>query len=244
MRGINTNNYAESGIRILKDIVFRRVKAYNLVQLFEFLTVTFELYYERRLLAVAHNRMDRYISLRYKGLGAVKVNEESICKSSTADHVYLVKSTVFVDKEYEVDTQKWTCTCTVGRTGYPSGEPCKHQHSVAKKYGLTAPNLLPYFNGEGRYLYALIALGQDRVGDKSFYAGMKETILPSISPGSTLMDSSESHPPQECISMDSDICEEGTDQNMDFMDTDEGAENLDVMISIIEEQEKLQEEVL
>ena len=58
------------------------------------------------------------------------------------------------------------------------------------------------------------------------------------------MDSSESHPPQECISMDSDICEEGTDQNMDFMDTDEGAENLDVMISIIEEQEKLQEEVL
>ena len=53
--------YAESGIRILKDIVFRRVKAYNLVQLFEFLTVTFELYYECRLLAVAHNRMDRYI---------------------------------------------------------------------------------------------------------------------------------------------------------------------------------------
>ena len=31
MRGINTNNYAESGIRILKDIVFRRVKAYNLL---------------------------------------------------------------------------------------------------------------------------------------------------------------------------------------------------------------------
>ena len=69
MRGINTNNYAESGIRILKDIVFRRVKAYNLVQLFEFITVTFELYYKRRLLAITYNRMDRYISLRYKGLG-------------------------------------------------------------------------------------------------------------------------------------------------------------------------------
>ena len=78
MQGINTNNYAESGIRILKDIVFRRVKAYNLVQLFEFLTVTYELYYE---LAVAHNRMDRYISLQYKALGAVKVNEDSIHKS-------------------------------------------------------------------------------------------------------------------------------------------------------------------
>ena len=66
------NNYAESGIRILKDIVFKRVKAYSLVKLFEFMTVkfTFELYYECRLLAVAHNRMDRHIALRFEGLGA------------------------------------------------------------------------------------------------------------------------------------------------------------------------------
>ena len=41
MSGINTNNYAEFGIRILKDIVFRRLKAYNLVELFEFLTVIY-----------------------------------------------------------------------------------------------------------------------------------------------------------------------------------------------------------
>ena len=75
-----------------------------------------------------------------------------------------------MDKEYEVDTQKWTCTCTVGRTGYRNGEPCKHQHAVAKKFNLTAPNLLPYFNGEGHYLHALIALGRDRVGYKSFYS--------------------------------------------------------------------------
>ena len=189
MRGINTNNYAESGIRILKDIVFKRVKAYNLIQLFEFLTVTFELYYEHRLLAVAHNRIDRYISLRYKGLGTVKVNQDSIHESTKAGHVYLIKSTVYMDKEYEVDTQKWTCTCTVGRTGYPSEEPCKHQHAVAKKINLIASNLLPYFNGEGHYLHALIALGQDRVGDKSFYAGMKE-MIPLISlQGSTLIDS-------------------------------------------------------
>ena len=134
-----------SGIRILKYIVFKRVKAYNLVQLFEFLTVTFELYYELCLLAVAHNRMDRYISLRYKGLGAAKVNQDSIHESTKAGHVYLIKSTVYMDKEYEVDTQKWTCTCTVGRTEYPSGEPCKHQHTVAKKFNLTAPNLRIYF---------------------------------------------------------------------------------------------------
>ena len=52
LRGNNTNNYAESGIRILKDTVFKRVKAYNLVQLFEFMIVTFELYYAYAVLAV------------------------------------------------------------------------------------------------------------------------------------------------------------------------------------------------
>ena len=43
LRGIDTNNYSESGIRILKDIVFRRVKAYNLIQVFEFIVVTFDI---------------------------------------------------------------------------------------------------------------------------------------------------------------------------------------------------------
>ena len=60
-RGINTNNYAEAGIRILKDIVFQRIRAYDLVQVFEFIAVTFEMYYEHRLLAVGYNRMDRFI---------------------------------------------------------------------------------------------------------------------------------------------------------------------------------------
>ena len=52
LRGIDTNNYAESGIRILKDVVFRRVRAYNLIQVFEFIVVTFELYYKCHLLAI------------------------------------------------------------------------------------------------------------------------------------------------------------------------------------------------
>ena len=78
MRGIDTNNYAESGIRILKDVVFKRIKAYNLIQLFEFLTITFEVYYERRLLAIAYNKVDRYILFRYKGLGAKNVDQNDI----------------------------------------------------------------------------------------------------------------------------------------------------------------------
>ena len=133
LRGNNTNNYAESGIRILKDIVFRRVKAYNLVQLFDFVTVTFELYYECRLLVVAHNRMDRYIALRFKGLGASKVNMSHIRKSDFED-VYIVKSLSYDGVEYKIDTKKWHCTCTIAWTGKPTGESCRH-HAAATTEG-------------------------------------------------------------------------------------------------------------
>ena len=42
-RGNHTNNYAESGIRIIKDQIFKRTKAFNPVQMFQFFTTTFEL---------------------------------------------------------------------------------------------------------------------------------------------------------------------------------------------------------
>ena len=114
------------------------------------------------------------ISLRFKGLGAQKIHPDTIDRSSNNPKVYLVASTHYTNKVYEVNTEDWTCSYTVGRTGYASGEPCKHQHAVAHKYNLTAPNLIPFFNAEGRYTHALIAVGSDKVGDKSFYCGMSE----------------------------------------------------------------------
>jgi len=56
--------------------VFQIIRAYNLVQVFEFITVTFEMYYDQRLLSVAYNKMDRYISVCYKGHGASKVKDQ------------------------------------------------------------------------------------------------------------------------------------------------------------------------
>ena len=41
MQGKHTNNYSEATVRILKDQVFERTRAYNLlVQLFQFLSTT------------------------------------------------------------------------------------------------------------------------------------------------------------------------------------------------------------
>ena len=87
----------------MKDIVFRRVKANNLIQ---------------------RRRMDRYISLRCKELEAGIVNPDSIHKSTESDDIYSVTSSAYASKKYEVNTKNLTCTCTVGRTGYPSGESC------------------------------------------------------------------------------------------------------------------------
>ena len=220
LRGNNTNNYAESGIRILKDIVFKRVKAYNLVQLFEFMTVTFELYYERRLLAVAHNRMDRYIALRFKGLGASKVNLSEI-RESDSEGVYIVKSQSHHGVEYEVDTSRWHCTCTIAWTGKPTGEPCKHQAAVAKKYNLSSINYIPYFSSEGRYAYAVLAVGVENAGDKSFYG--------SLNDGNLSNDFSSGY-------------EEKMDTHEDVDSYhDEGAANLDIMVGLLEENDKIKQ---
>ena len=59
IRGNHTNNYAEAGIKILKDLIFGRVKAYNLVQMFYFVVETLELYYKRKFLNIANNRLSR-----------------------------------------------------------------------------------------------------------------------------------------------------------------------------------------
>ena len=120
--------------------------------------------------------MDRYISLRYKGLGAIQVDPSDITQSSSTN-IYLVKSKRYEGYEYDVDTNKWTCACSVGRTVYPSGEPCKHQHAVAKHYHLQAPTLIPYFNCEGRYKHAVLALGSDEAGDKQYYVSIRDNEL-------------------------------------------------------------------
>ena len=107
---------------------------------------------------------------------------------------------------------------------------------------MTAPNLLPYFNGEGHYLHALIALGLDRVRDKSFYAGMNETIHSHTSQVSTV--DSTVMQDDTCSMMDIDTNNTIEGQNTDVTDRDEGAENLDMMLNVMGDQKKLKQDVL
>ena len=53
-------------MRILKEIIFGRVKAYNLIKMFQFVTTTMEAYFTNRLLDLAHSRYRPGVALRYK----------------------------------------------------------------------------------------------------------------------------------------------------------------------------------
>lgn len=55
-RGHNTNNYAEATIRILKDIILTRTKAFNVTAMVEFVAHIWEPYFESRLLRYAYGR--------------------------------------------------------------------------------------------------------------------------------------------------------------------------------------------
>ena len=100
-----------------------------------------------------------------------------IKKSTESTCTYTVKSRT-CSIEYEMDTESWSCTCSVGRTGQPSGEPCKHQHAAVNKYNLTAPKVVLYL--EDTYMLKLhlelrklgidhILLWHNRIGCMYFY---------------------------------------------------------------------------
>ena len=101
-----------------------------------------------------------------------KVNLSEIRKSDS-EGVYIVKSQSHDGLEYEVDTSRCHCTCTIAWTGKPTGEPCKHQAAVAKKCNLSSINYIP----KGRYSYAVLAVGVENAGDKSFYGSLNDGNL-------------------------------------------------------------------
>ncbi|KAJ8947638.1 hypothetical protein NQ314_008571 [Rhamnusium bicolor] len=55
-RGNNTNNYVEASIRIFKDIVLQRCKAFNACALVDFIVSVFETYHKKHLLEFANSR--------------------------------------------------------------------------------------------------------------------------------------------------------------------------------------------
>ena len=170
LRGNNTNNPSEAGIRILKEIIFQRVQSFNLVQIFDFITITLESYFEQRLLAIAHLRLDSYIALKFKGMGVSKLQPTHIFPVDPSKGLYTVKSTSKQNVFYNVDIGLGVCECSTGI----QGKPCKHQFATIKKYQLHAPNMVPLTSTPGRHYFAVLALGERNTQPMSFYASLHQ----------------------------------------------------------------------
>ena len=150
-------------MRIIKELVFSRVKAYNLIQMFHFITETMERYYQSKLLSVAHSRVDRFISLRFQGLHARAYSKEAIKQLTKSQ--YSVPSKTERGVIYHVDMEIGICTCPQGQ----DGSPCSHQAAVVINFGSPSINCIPTMDPEGKRKLAYIAYGEDAIQDLSFY---------------------------------------------------------------------------
>jgi len=170
VRGNHTNNYAEAGMRILKELIFGRVKAYNMVQMFQFVTEIMERYYQSKLLSIAHSRVDRYISLRYQGLNSKQYAKDSIVQIQHG--IYSVPSKTERGIKHWVDMNVGQCTCEKGR----DGSPCSHQAAIVLYFGSPSVNCIPVMDPKGKQTLAYIAHGEDAVQDLSFYCTIAQSL--------------------------------------------------------------------
>ncbi|XP_056157609.1 uncharacterized protein LOC130131904 isoform X2 [Lampris incognitus] len=117
--GNNTNNYVESAMKVIKDNVLHRLKAYNLSQLVDFMVTRFEDYYIRRLTDFANNRVVR----RQPRPSTSDVDCQRITREDDTNFTVPSGSGT---TWYHVNTSLSVCTCAVGVTG----ANCKHQNAV------------------------------------------------------------------------------------------------------------------
>lgn len=78
--------------------------------MFYFTTTTMDLYYKRRLLALANNRLDHFVALRFTvlGTGADKISPEDVFTTDD-QHIFKVKSKDKKDHLWTVGLIVGTC---------------------------------------------------------------------------------------------------------------------------------------
>ncbi len=156
MRGHHTNNFSEACVRVFKDIVLSRFRAYNEIALVDYTTQVFETYFQRRLLNFAHGRVSAAHLLLDKQLGSaayVKSRDE-ITPLDEEMSQFLVPSERHAGQFYTADTTIGSCTCHVGRTG----QFCKHLTAVLKFFG-ESHSSFPPVSALDRHKAACLALG-------------------------------------------------------------------------------------
>lgn len=167
-RNHNTNNYAEASIRVLKDILLHRTKAYNVVALVDFIVTIGEEYFTLRILNHAHcrhsetNRLYSKLCSNIVDLNVTDVKKISKC-------TYEVPSMSEKNVYYSINIENGLCTCKMGL----SGSFYKHQAWIHKNIKIQLPNAPPITLNE-RHALGILALGIKKCPKPDFFLGLKE----------------------------------------------------------------------
>ncbi|XP_050063383.1 uncharacterized protein LOC114129096 isoform X2 [Aphis gossypii] len=163
--GHQTNNFSEVCVRIYKDIVLSRNKAYNVISLIDFTCTVMEQYYIRRIRKFCNGRCNvarLFLNTIKRKIGYLAV--ENI--KSLDNNIFYVPSEK-TGEMYEVNISLGCCTCEQGRLG----SFCKHQGAVYFFYGHKLPNMPPV-TPESRHSMAILAFGENAL-PISFYAALE-----------------------------------------------------------------------
>ncbi|GFR09899.1 SWIM-type domain-containing protein [Trichonephila clavata] len=165
-RNNNTNNFSEASIRILKDVILSRTRAFNVIALCEFFLGVWEEYFTKKLFEFATSRRSSvtvfYDKIRKKSSNFtendLKDLSNNLFKINSGEHTYIIKTDVGV------------CSCPSGLTG----AFCKHQCALMELKKIRLPNAPPV-TPEDKHELALLALGP-KCPPKDFFCNFKNQL--------------------------------------------------------------------
>lgn len=160
--GHQTNNFCEVSVRLFKDIVLSRNKAYNVIALIDFTVICLEEYYQKRIRKFVNSRNETpRLILKNLLKKASSIKQEEILHMG--QKIYKVPSTTKTSEFHYVDGTSGVCTCFTGKLG----EFCKHQAAVYFYFNEEIVNA-PAVTAESRYSMAKLAFGEN-IQPMSFY---------------------------------------------------------------------------
>ena len=173
-RGHHTNNFAEVTVRLYKDVVLGRAKAYNVVAVVNFTVRVMEEYYRTRLRDFANGRVSaqRLLAEKLQTKAAYLSRCDQI--EDYGGGKYGVPNSDGTEL-YCVDASLGCCSCHAGLFG----KFCKHQLAVMQLFKTAFPNA-PGTSPASRHGIAYIALG-DSCPPAEFYSDLVENRPADVS---------------------------------------------------------------
>ncbi|XP_050501390.1 uncharacterized protein LOC126885128 [Diabrotica virgifera virgifera] len=157
-RGNNTNNFCEAGFRIIKDKILNRVKAFSIVQMFDFLTSSLESYYERKISDIINNRSEGVKKSKHF------ISDEKIENLKCIQIDLNMFEVLSGDNKYFVNYSDELCSCPVGS----QGAPCKHQLAVVKQFSLSSSQFIPFADPPAKIILFKILYGKSPENEEWF----------------------------------------------------------------------------